>query len=98
MNSSIIMFSNMFSENYFYKHCKSQSLLQCTDVAPIRPRLSGRNLFRESGNFSASVPKQRHLASLRHRSPDMDCAPLLFFPGADQAWPRFGGAFFLNPF
>ncbi|MCV9942275.1 MULTISPECIES: hypothetical protein [unclassified Rhizobium] len=29
MNSSIIMFSNMFSDIYFYKHCKRQSLLQC---------------------------------------------------------------------
>ncbi|MGO8499810.1 hypothetical protein ACC785_39150, partial [Rhizobium ruizarguesonis] len=27
----------------------------------------------------------------------MRAAPV-FFPGADQDWPRFGGAFFLNPF
>jgi hypothetical protein len=30
MNSSIIMFSNMFSNKHFYKHGKPYSSLQCS--------------------------------------------------------------------
>ncbi|WP_168319300.1 hypothetical protein [Rhizobium leguminosarum] len=81
MNSSIIMFSNMFSDIYFYKHCKRQSLLQCDKCGATGADIFGSRSFRPiSKNSLASVPMQRHLASLRHGSHGMDCAPFLFSP------------------
>ncbi|MGO7201442.1 hypothetical protein ACCT30_08735, partial [Rhizobium ruizarguesonis] len=48
MNSSIIMFSNMFSDIYFYKHCKRQSLLQCDRCRTTSADSFGADLFGRS--------------------------------------------------
>ncbi|MGO7588673.1 hypothetical protein [Rhizobium leguminosarum] len=51
MNSSIIMFSNMFSDIHFYKHCKRQSLLQCDRCGATWGILLGADLFSRSRKF-----------------------------------------------
>ncbi|MGO4115106.1 hypothetical protein [Rhizobium ruizarguesonis] len=45
MNSSTIMFSNMFSDIYFCKHCKCQSLLQCDRCRATWADSFGADLF-----------------------------------------------------
>ncbi|WP_210306215.1 MULTISPECIES: hypothetical protein [Rhizobium] len=76
MNSSFIMFSNMFSDILFYKHCKWQSLLQCTGVSPI----FGSGLSGDPGISFPSVPTRRNLASLPAGSQDIDLHAAPVFP------------------
>ncbi|MBB2698208.1 UNVERIFIED_ORG: hypothetical protein GGD59_003690 [Rhizobium esperanzae] len=96
MNSSIIMFSNMFSDRPFYKHYKRQSLLQRTRRVDRWQRVRP-NLFRKIREISAAgVPIGRNLASLRSGPQDMDLDAAPVFPGGFKLGLASAGLFLVR--
>ncbi|MBY4606577.1 hypothetical protein K6M90_02690 [Rhizobium sp. 9T] len=92
MNSSIIMFSNMFSDTYFYKHCKRQSSLQRTRWVDRRQRVRP-SLLEIREIFAAGVPMGRNLASRRYGPQDMDVDAAPVFPGGFKLGLASAGLF-----
>ncbi|RUM25631.1 hypothetical protein EFQ99_12900 [Rhizobium vallis] len=93
MNSSIIMFSNMFSDSLFYKHFKPQSLLQCTALRRSAVAGPAQSFLANPGNFcrrrTNGTKSGLAAGGLAGYGPRRRSC----FPGRVQTWPRFGGAF-----
>ncbi|MBB2683335.1 MULTISPECIES: hypothetical protein [Rhizobium] len=92
MNSSIIMFSNMFSDTHFYKHCKAQSSLQRTRRVGRRQRVRP-SISENPGNFCGRRTNgtKSGLAAIWAAGYGVDAAPV--FPGGFKLGLASAGLF-----